>query len=140
MQTTPSFRWLSVVTSCVIAVPAISHGADGWGAIRSMPAGYLNERDIALMQDAVVGVLEDEKEKTTRDWSNSESGHSGKVTSTRAFQSAEGRPCKKVQIDNAAGGYKSSMRYDICLSPDGNWRDADSGVPFGKATQREAAP
>lgn len=104
-----------------------------------MPAGYLNERDIALMQDAVVGVLEDETEKTARDWSNSESGHSGKVTSMRAFQS-EGRPCKKVQIENSAGGYKSSMRYDICLYPDGNWRDAESGVPFGKATQPEATP
>src|SRR5690349_14474773 len=98
---TLSLRWLSVVTSCVIALPAISSAADGWGAIRSMPAGYLNERDVALMQEAVVGVLEDEKEKTTRDWSNTESGHSGKVTSTRSFQSPEGRPCKKVQIDNA---------------------------------------
>jgi surface antigen len=139
-MTTLSMRWLCLATSCVIAVPAISSAADGWGTMRSMPAGYLDERDIALMQDAVVGVLEDEKEKATRDWSNSQSGHSGKVTSTRAFQSSEGRPCKKVQIDNSAGGYKSSMRYDICLYPDGNWRDAESGVPFGKSTQREAAP
>jgi surface antigen len=133
---TLSHRWLSAVASCCIAVPVIA----GFGALQGMPAGYLDEHDLTLMQDAVVGVLEDESAKATRNWSNSKNGHSGKVTSLRAFQTAEGRLCKNVQIDNAAEGYKSSMRYDICLYPDGNWREAESGVPFGKATRHKDAP
>jgi surface antigen len=121
------------VISCLVAVPAISSAAGGYGAIQNMPIGYFDERDLALMQDAVVGVLEDEGAEATRSWRNSKSGHSGRVTALRAFHSAEGRACKKVQVDNSAEGYQSSMRYDICLFPDGNWREAESGLPFGKA-------
>ena len=137
---TSSLQWLRAVTACLIAVPAIASAAGGYGAIQSMPAGYFDERDLALLQDAVVGVLEDESDKTTRSWSNSKNGHSGRVTSLRAFHSAEGRPCKKVQIDNSAEGYQSSMKYDVCLYPDGNWREAESGLPFGKATDAKDSP
>jgi surface antigen len=112
----------------------------GYGTINSMPIGYFDERDLSLMKEAVVDVLEDASAEATRSWRNSKSGHSGKVVSLRAFQSVDGRPCKKLQVDNAAEGYKSSMRYDVCLYQDGNWRDADSGVPFGKGTVHEGAP
>jgi surface antigen len=129
-----------VMTLCLSAIPAMSSAAGGYGTINSMPAGYFDERDLSLMQDAVVGVLEDESAEATRNWSNAKNGHSGKVMSFRAFRGAEGQPCKKVQIDNSAEGYKSSMRYDICLHEDGNWRDADSGVPFGKTRNPRGAP
>jgi surface antigen len=121
----------------LIAIPAISDAA---GAIQSMPAGYFDKQDLSLLETAVVGVLEDENAGATRSWSNSKNGHSGKVESLRAFRSADGRPCKKVQIDNSAEGYKSSTKYDVCLHQDGNWREAESGVPFGKATGHKAAP
>jgi surface antigen len=139
-MTNSSLRWLRAVTACLIAGPTVSSAAGGYGTIDSMPAGHFDERDLALLQDAVVGVLEDERADATRSWSNEKSGHSGKVTSYRAFQSAEGRPCKKVQIDNSAEGYKSSMRYDVCLNEDGLWRDAASGVPFGKARHGKVSP
>jgi surface antigen len=139
-MTNSSLRWLRAVTACFIAGPAVSGAAGGYGVIDSMPAGHFDERDLTLLQDAVVGVLEDELAETTRSWSNEKNGHSGKVTSFRAFRSVEGHPCKKVQIDNSAEGYRSSMRYDVCLNDDGLWRDAASGVPFGKATQRKDSP
>jgi hypothetical protein len=139
-MTNSSLRWLRAVTACLIAGPVVSGAAGGYGTIDSMPAGHFDERDLVLLQGAVVGVLEDERAEATRSWSNEKSGHSGTVTSYRAFRSADGRPCKKVQIDNSAEGYRSSMRYDLCLSDDGLWRDAASGVPFGKATPRKDSP
>jgi surface antigen len=137
---TRSRQWLSVAASFLIAIPAIQVVAAGTGALRGMPAGYLDEHDLTLMQGAVVGVLEDGSEAARRTWSNSKNGHSGTVTALRAFQGKEGQACKKVQIDNSAEGYKSSMRYDICLHPDGNWREIESGVPFGKATDHKGSP
>jgi surface antigen len=137
---TPFRRWLGLMTLWLIAAPVMSGVGDGYNVLRRMPAGHMDERDLSLLQDAVVGVLEDESAKATRSWNNSKNGHSGKVTSLRVFQTAEGRPCKKVQIDNAAKGTKSSMRYDVCLHPDGNWREAESGVLFGKATRHEDSP
>ena len=137
---TLSRPWLCVTAACLVALPVISNGAGGYGAMSSMPAGYFDKQDLSLLETAVVGVLEDEKAETSRSWSNSQNGHSGKVTSLRAFHSADGRPCKQVRIDNSAEGYKSSARYDVCLHQDGNWREAESGVPFGKATSSKAAP
>jgi surface antigen len=130
----PSLRW------CLVSLITISGGAVGYGELKGMPSGYFDKRDLSLMEVAVVGVLEDENAKVTRTWSNTENGHSGTVTSLRAFKTADGRPCKKLQIDSSAEGYKSSARYDICLHHDGNWREAESGVPFGKATLQKAAP
>jgi surface antigen len=137
---TLSLRWLCVVAAGLIAAPAISSAAGGYGAIQSMPAGYFDKQDLSLLETAVVGVLEDENAEATRSWNNSKNGHSGTVTSLRAFRSADGRPCKKVQIDSSAEGYKSSMKYDVCLHQDGNWREAESGVPFGKARSPKATP
>ena len=137
---TPSRPWTCVVTACLVALPALASGAGGYGAVNSMPAGYFDKQDLSLLETAVVGVLEDEKAETTRSWSNSQNGHSGKVTSLRAYRSSDGRPCKQVRIDNSAEGYKSSARYDVCLHQDGNWREAESGVPFGKATNGKAPP
>jgi surface antigen len=137
---TLSRRWLGAMTSCVIAIPMISSAAGGYGALQSMPSGYFDKADLSLLQVAVVGVLEDASAAATRNWSNTKNGHSGKVTALRTFQTDDGRPCKKVQIDNSAEGYKSSTRYDVCLHQDGNWREAESGVPFGKATQHKDSP
>jgi surface antigen len=137
---TLSLRWLGLVSSCLIVAPAITSAAGGYGALRNMPAGYFNERDMSLMQDAVVGVLEDASAKVTRTWNNSQNGHSGTVMSLRAFQSTDGKRCKKVQIENAAEGYKSSASYDICLNSDGSWREAESGLAFGKASDHKESP
>ena len=136
---TLSLRWLAVTAASLIATPAISLAA-GSAALRSMPAGYFDKQDLSLLEGAVVEVLEDERADAKRSWSNSKNGHSGNVTALGAFRSPDGRPCKKVQIDNSAEGYKSSTKYDVCLHEDGNWREAESGVPFGKSTQRKAAP
>ena len=137
---TLSLRWLGLVSSCLVAAPAITSAAGGYGALRNMPAGYFNERDLSLMQEAVVVVLDDASAKVTRTWNNSQNGHSGTVTSLRTFQSADGKRCKKVQIDNSAEGYKSSTSYDICLEPDGSWRETESGLPFGKTSGHKDSP
>jgi surface antigen len=108
--------------------------------MQGMPAGYFNEIDLGLLRDAVVGVLEEAQADATRSWSNSKNGHSGKVTSLRAFQTSDGRPCKTVRIDNSAEGYRSSMKYDVCLAPDRQWREAEFGLPFGKATDAKGSP
>lgn len=137
---TLSLRWLGVTVASLIAAPAISLAAGGYGSMRSMPAGYFDKQDLSLLESAVVGVLEDEGADAKRSWSNSKNGHSGTITALRAFRSPDGRPCKKVQIDNSAEGYKSSTKYDVCLHEDGNWREAESGVLFGKASTPKAAP
>jgi surface antigen len=118
----------------LIGAPAVSSAASGYDVLQGMPAGNFSKQDLSMLEGAVVGVLEDESAEAARSWSNSKNGHSGTVTSLRAFRTADGRPCKNVQIDSSAAGYKSSMRYDICLFQDGYWREADSGAPFGKAT------
>lgn len=134
---TLSHRWLvltaGLVTVLSMASPMTVSAASGARTLSNMPMGYFDEQDLSMMQEAVIAVLEDENAEATRDWSNEKSGHSGKASSLRAYQSAEGRRCKTLRIDNSAEGYKSSMRYDICLYADGQWREAESGVPFGKA-------
>ncbi len=112
----------------------VKAAASGARTLSNMPMGYFDEQDLSMMQEAVIRrARRRECRSDARLEQRAKSGHSGKASSLRAYQSAEGRRCKTLRIDNSAEGYKSSMRYDICLYADGQWREAESGVPFGKA-------
>jgi surface antigen len=139
-MTIRSLGYLCIGAVLLIAAPAISSAAGTYEIFKAMPASHFSKQDLSMLEGAVVGVLEDESAEAKRSWNNSKNGHSGTVTSLSAFRTADGRPCKKVQIDNSAAGYRSSMKYDICLFEDGHWREADSGAPFGKASASKDAP
>lgn len=66
--------------------------------------------------------LEQNTSGTSSTWTNPDSGHSGTVTPTRTYQTAEGQYCREFQQTVMIDG-KSELAYGTaCRQPDGSWK------------------
>ena len=55
-------------------------------------------------------------------WSNPDSGHSGTVTPTRTYQTAQGQNCREYQQTVTIGGRTESAYGRACRQADGSWK------------------
>jgi surface antigen len=121
----------SLIGALAALLAAVSVAAQGpCGFLRDTPAAALNAKDWQLLRNAVRDAVEQDASAKPVEWKNPDNGHSGRVAATKAFESDEGRDCRKVLIESSAGGRSGTTKYDLCLYDDGIWREIDSGVPF----------
>ncbi len=66
--------------------------------------------------------LEYKSSGTTSSWSNPESGHSGSVTPTRTYQTADQQPCREYTSTVNIDGQTEEAVGTACREPDGTWR------------------
>jgi surface antigen len=59
-------------------------------------------------------------------WQNPDSGHSGTVTPTRTFQTADGTYCRDYHTTVVIDGKQERATGTACRQPDGSWRIANS--------------
>jgi len=128
MRHTDTSLLLGVLAALIAAVPAAGQGQ--YGFLRDTPTAAFNAKDWDLLRNAVRDAVENGASGDPVEWKNPDNGHSGKVTAARAFESEEGRNCRKVLIESTAGGHSGTTKYDLCRYEDGIWREIDSGAPF----------
>jgi surface antigen len=82
----------------------------------------LDRADRLHAQQTTQQSLETAKTGTTATWTNPDSGHSGTVTPTKTYQSAEGQYCREYQQTVTVGGKTENAYGTACRQPDGSWK------------------
>jgi surface antigen len=88
--------------------------------MKDSPVSRFNAEDMRLMQEAGKAVLDSTEPSATREWSNPKSKHSGKVTLEQTF-SFESRDCRRLRVENRAGGMQSNTLVPVCRNAQGRW-------------------
>ena len=82
----------------------------------------LDRADKLFAQQTMQRSLETTQSGTTSSWANPDNGHSGTVTPTRTFQTADGRYCREFQGTVTIGGKTEQAYGNACRGPDGSWQ------------------
>lgn len=82
----------------------------------------LDKADRMHAQRTAVGALESNPVGQASTWSNPDSGHSGSVTPTRTYQTADGGPCREYQQTVTISGRTETAYGQACRQPDGTWK------------------
>jgi surface antigen len=88
--------------------------------MKDSPVSRFKPDDIRLMQEAGRAVLDSAEPAATREWLNPKTKHSGSVTLEQSF-SFESRDCRRLRVDNRAGGMQSSTLVPVCRNAQGRW-------------------
>jgi hypothetical protein len=93
------------------------------------PILKMTEADKKLQYDAVLDVLESSDPRAVREWENSSTGFKGRIDAQGDMVSAEGLPCRRLQLRTEVRGLQSLFAFPFCKSAEGQWFIA-SGMKF----------
>jgi surface antigen len=100
----------------------VAIGALAGGLLGSEVGKSLDRADKAAMEKTSHGALESYRTGQTATWSNPDTGHSGTVTPTKTYQTAQGQYCREYQQTVTVGGKTEQAYGTACRQPDGSWK------------------
>lgn len=103
----------------------IAASAVGGMLLGGLVGNLLDERDNRLAAEAAQKALETTPTGNAVSWNNPNSGHSGTVTPTRTYQTADGTYCREYQTTVSIDGKKEKGYGTACRQPDGSWKIVD---------------
>ncbi len=93
------------------------------GAVVGAEVGKsLDKADQLYAERTAHDALENSPSEQTSQWSNPDSGHSGTVTPTSTYQTAEGQYCREYQQTVTIDGETHQAYGTACRMPDGSWQ------------------
>lgn len=105
---------------------AIAASVIGGILVGGMVGNLLDQRDQRMAAEAAHRAMETAPTGRPVAWKNPDSGHSGTVTPTRTFQTADGTYCRDFQTTVLIDGKQERATGSACRQPDGNWRIMNS--------------
>jgi surface antigen len=82
----------------------------------------LDKADKIYAERTAHSTLETGKTGQTSTWTNPDSGHTGTVTPTRTYKTAEGKNCREYQQTVTIDGKTERAYGTACRQPDGSWK------------------
>lgn len=82
----------------------------------------LDNADKAIMQKTSSTALESNPSGVASSWRNPDSGHSGTITPTKTYQTAQGEDCREFENSVTVDGRTEKAMGRACRQPDGTWR------------------
>jgi surface antigen len=101
---------------------AIAAGVIGGALLGGLLGNLLDQRDKEMQAKAASQAFESSPSGKSVGWQNPDSGHSGIVTPTRTYQTAEGSYCREFTQTVTIDGKKENSYGTACRQPDGSWR------------------
>ena len=95
------------------------HAANTW-FMKDMPAGHMTSEDIDIFLSVAFETLDAAPNDQPRHWENPKTGAHGDLTPRSTFTSS-GMRCRKLEIDNSAGGLNNRSVHTVCKTADG-WK------------------
>ena len=103
---------------------AIAASVIGGGLLGGLAGNMLDERDRRMAAESTHRALEAAPTGTTVPWQNPDTGHSGAVTPTRTYQTANGTYCREYLQSVTIDGKPEQVKGTACRQPDGSWKAA----------------
>jgi Surface antigen len=101
---------------------AIGAGVVAGGFLGNRIGKALDCKDQQYHYETTQNALETQKTGHSSSWSNPDSGHSGKITPTRTYTSADGVPCREFTQTIYVDGKTEEVPGSACRQPDGTWQ------------------
>jgi len=92
----------------------------GLDFLSKSPIAYFTSEDSRLLKETLYDVLDNKLDGKTVKWVNKESGHFGKIKSTKTF-TQKGCTCRTVMFFNSAGGVTGQGSFNFCKQ-NGVWK------------------
>ena len=105
---------------------AIAASVIGGILIGGMVGNLLDQRDKQMAAEAAHRAMETAPTGKPVAWKNPDSGHSGTVTPTKTYQTANGTYCREYQTTVLIDGKQERATGTACRQPDGSWRVVNS--------------
>jgi surface antigen len=105
---------------------AIAASVIGGVLISGMVGNLLDQRDKQMAAEAAHRAMESAPTGKPVAWSNPDSGHSGTVTPTKTYQTANGTYCREYQTTVLIDGKQERATGTACRQADGSWRVVNS--------------
>jgi surface antigen len=105
---------------------AIAASVIGGMLIGGMVGNLLDQRDKQMAAEAAHRAMETAPTGKPVAWNNPDSGHSGTVTPTKTYQTADGTYCREYQTTVLIDGKQERATGTACRQPDGSWRVVNS--------------
>ena len=82
----------------------------------------LDQTDRLTMQQSAQAGLERNRTDESSTWVNPDTGHSGTITPTKTYQTAQNSYCREYVQTVVIGGEESQAYGTACREADGNWK------------------
>jgi surface antigen len=105
---------------------AIAASVIGGMLIGGMVGNLLDQRDKQMAAEAAHRAMETAPTGKPVAWSNPDSGHSGTVTPTKTYQTADGTYCREYQTTVLIDGKQERATGTACRQADGSWKVVNS--------------
>jgi surface antigen len=105
---------------------AIGAGVLAGGYMGNRIGRKLSCQDQEYHYDTTQSTLEYKPTGGTAAWVNPDTGHSGSVTPTRTYVSADGTPCREFTQTITVDGERENVQATACRQADGTWQIVDS--------------
>ena len=117
MPTNVTASLAALALGCLVSV---GH-ASNLRFLESAPASNFDDRDWALLHQAVSELLGNAEVGGTGTWRNEENGHNGELLLIKTYD-AYGTTCRRVKIRNEAGDFRATTLMDLCKDKAGEWK------------------
>lgn len=108
-----------VMLTVTVSFPAFALG--GLEFLSKAPLSYFTPEDSKLFKNTLYDLLDNQPDGKTVKWLNQETGHSGKIKSTKSFVMGKS-PCRTVKFFNSAGGMTGQGVFNFCKQGDSSWK------------------
>lgn len=117
---------VALVTTGCATMEANPKTTIGGILIGGMVGNLLDQRDKQMAAEAAHRAMESTPTGKSVAWQNPDSGHSGTVTPTRTYQTANGTYCRDYQTTVVIDDKNERATGTACRQPDGSWRIVNS--------------
>lgn len=107
--------------SLALLTATFTAAASNLGFLKDAPITHMDSTDTALMAETIQRSLTDSKDNEPASWENQNSGSKGTVTPLKTYD-AYNTSCRRLRIQNEAGGESASSEFDFCLTKEGEWK------------------
>jgi len=101
---------------------AIGAGVVAGGFLGNRIGKSLDCQDQQYHYDTTQDALETQKTGQTSSWVNPDTGHSGEITPTKTYTSADGVPCREFTQTIYVEGEYEQIEGTACRQLDGTWK------------------
>ena len=101
---------------------AIAASVIGGMLVGGVVGNLLDQRDKRLAAEAAHRAMETAPTGKPVAWQNPDTGHSGTVTPTKTYQTANGTYCREYQTTVLVDGKQERAYGTACRQPDGTWQ------------------